>query len=124
MPRSIFEHWLDSDPRVLRIEAGNVASYLLEQARKSRACLFLQGSDRLAYILLDMYERHEKNGVLTVKLPQKEFAELSGVSVKTVYRSLKRFEELDWVTRKDNYFTINNKQYEECKKYMSDLVFR
>lgn len=124
MPRKIFEHWLDSDPRVLRIEAGNVASYLLEQARKSRACLFLQGSDRLAYILLDMYERHAKKGVLTVKLQQKEMAELCGVSVKTVYRSLKRFEELNWIRRKENYFTIDKAQYENCQKYMSELVFR
>lgn len=124
MPRSIFEHWLDLDPRVLRIEAGNVASYLLEQARKSRACLFLQGSDRLAYILLDMYEHDAKNGVLTVKMSQNEFAELCGVSVKTVYRSLKRFEELDWISRKGNYFTLDKKQYEDCTQYMSDLVFR
>ena len=101
-----------------------MASYLLEQARKSRACLFLQGSDRLAYILLDMYERDARKGVLTVKLHQKEFAELCGVSVKTVYRSLKRFEELNWISKKENYFTLNKDQYDNCKQYMSELVFR
>lgn len=124
IPRKIFERWLDMDPKVLRIEAKNVSTYLLEQARKSRACIFLQGSERLAYILLDMYERHQEDGVLSVKISQNELAELSGISTKTVYRSFKMFEENGWITRKGNSFTMNGQQYKECECYMDGRISR
>lgn len=124
LPRKIYERWLDSDPRVLRIEAGNVSGYLLEQARKSRACIFLQGSERLAYILLDMYERQQRDGVLRVKISQNELADLSGVCTKTVYRSIKMFETNDWLTRKGSSFTMNEQQYQNCKRYMDSLISR
>lgn len=124
MPREIFEKWLDADPRVLRLEAMNVSKYLLEQARRSRACIFLQGPDRLGYILLDMYERQQTKGILTMRIPQEELAELCGVSVKTVYRSFKLFEKNGWITRNGRIFTMNEQQYELCGKYISSIVER
>lgn len=124
LPRNVFERWIDEDPKVLRIEAGNVSKYMLEQARKSRACIFLQGSERLAYILLDMYERQEKGGILNIKMMQNELAELSGLSTKTIYRSFKAFENNGWISRKGNGYTMNELQYRDCVRYMDNLISR
>ncbi len=123
LPRTVYEKWLAMDSRVLELEAGNVAKYLLEQGKSSRAFLFLQGADRLLYILLDMYERQQKD-VLKVNLSQTELAELSGICVKTVYRSMKTFEKNDWVTREGKRFTMNRAQYDKCEEYMSHFVLR
>lgn len=124
LPRKVYERWIDSDTRVLRMEAANVSGYLLEQAKKSRAYILLQGTERIACILLDMYERGQNKGVLRVNATKNEFAELSGVSTKTIYRSFIKFEENDWITRNGNEFTMNEQQYQDCKIHMDKLVTR
>lgn len=124
IPRAIFEKWLNSDVKVMRLEAKNVATYLLEQGRNGRACLFLQGSDRLAYILLDMYERYQKDGVLFVKRKRSELSDLSGLCVRTINRSINKFEENGWITRQGIPFTMNKEQYKLCNEYISALIER
>ena len=124
IPRVIFEKWLNSDVRVMRLEARNVATYLLEQGRNSRACLFLQGPDRLAYILLDMYERYQKDGVLFVKKKRSELSDLSGLCTRTIDRAINKFEENGWITRQGIPFTMNKEQYRQCNDYISALIER
>ena len=46
-----YEKWLLTDLRVLKLEAKLTGKSLLEDGRKSRAYLFLQGADRLAMLL-------------------------------------------------------------------------
>ena len=58
---SKFEKWMSADIHALKQEAKQVANYLLEEGRKGRTLLFLQGADRLSMLLVERFERYSKN---------------------------------------------------------------
>ena len=55
-----FEKWMSADIHALKQEAKQVANYLLEEGRKGRTLLFLQGADRLSMLLVERFERYAK----------------------------------------------------------------
>ncbi|MDO5425118.1 MAG: Crp/Fnr family transcriptional regulator [Eubacteriales bacterium] len=124
IPKKTYAKWLDTDIRALKIEAKNVACYLLEEGRNDRAYLFLQGADRLALFLVDTYLKYQVNGVLLVNSTRQELADSSGLCVKTVNRAVKKFEENGWITRKGSKFTMNQEQYGKMNAMVSKLIER
>lgn len=122
IPREKFAKWLSTDIRALKQEAKIIGEYLLEQGRSSRAYLFLQGADRLALLLTDMYAKYAQDGILCVDSTRQEISDISGLCVKTVNRAVKRFEADRWITRKGNKFCIDSKQYGMIKAAVSMLI--
>lgn len=122
IPKPVFERWMNLDIQMLRIETRNTMTALLEQGRNSRSYLFLQGSNRLAFILMNIYREQQKNGVLYVKNTRQELADASGLCVKTVNRAIKKYEENGWITRHGNDFSIDRKQYQILEKMISELI--
>lgn len=55
-----------SDIEVLRKETLITCTYLLEEERRNRLYLFLQGSDRLALMFIHCYEQDNHNGIVCV----------------------------------------------------------
>lgn len=122
IPKKQFEKWLSTDIRALKQEAKAVGEYLLEDGRKGRAFLFLQGSDRLCMLLSELYEKNARDGEYRLKSTRKELAEQSGLCVKTINRAMKKFENTHWVGRKGNQIYISREQYEIMKKSVSDII--
>lgn len=58
IPKEGFKKWLDSDIVALQQESRLMGEYLLEQARDSRMLLFLQGADRVAFLLMKRYRKY------------------------------------------------------------------
>lgn len=124
IPKAVFAKWMSLDIVALQKEAKNISSYLLEQGRTERIYLFLQGADRLAFFLTEKYLKYQKNKLLYVDSTRQELAEASGLCVKTVNRAVKKFQENGWITKIGNKFTINEKQYHELNKSISQLIDR
>lgn len=122
IPKKQFEKWLSTDIRALKQEAKAVGGYLLEDGRKGRAFLFLQGLDRLCMSLSELYEKNARDGEYRLKSTRKELAEQSGLCVKTINRAMKKFENNHWVGRKGNQIYISREQYEIMKKSVSDII--
>lgn len=122
LPRSKFEKWMYSDIRALKNEAKCVGEYLLEQERNSRITLFLQGSDRLALLLTERYEQYHKDGVLQIDEGRQSLADATGLCVKSINRSVKKFMEDDLLTQKGNKILINREQYEGLKEIISSKI--
>lgn len=120
--RAIFEKWMRTDIRALKHEAKLVGEYLLEEGRKGRALLFLQGSDRLAMLFVERYERYARNGVLEVKGGRQDLSNATGLCVKTINRSVKKFADNGWVTKDGNKILIDRNQYEELKKIIASVM--
>lgn len=120
--REKFAEWLRTDIRALKQEAKMIGEYLLEQGRSSRAYLFLQGADRLALLLSDMYKKYAKNGYLFVDSTRQELSDSSGLCVKTVNRAVKKFEEQGFITRKGSKFSIDEGQYLKIREAVSRLI--
>lgn len=124
IPKAAFAKWMSIDIVALQKEARNISCYLLEQGRTERIYLFLQGADRLAFFLTEKYLKYEKNKILYVDSTRQELAEASGLCVKTVNRAIKKFQKNGWITKTGNKFTIDEEQYNELSKSISELIER
>ncbi|MGO5051749.1 Crp/Fnr family transcriptional regulator [Lachnospiraceae bacterium LCP25S3_G4] len=122
IPKIQYEKWLKTDIKALKQEAKFMGEYLLEQGRNSRAFLFLQGSDRLAMLFMGKFEQYAKNGLLTIMSTRVELSEETGLCVKTINRSVKKFEEEKLITRDGNKIMIDAKQYKQLQAIVSAIV--
>lgn len=124
IPKEAYERWLNTDIKALKREAKTVGRYLMETDRKSRSYLFLQGSDRLALYLLDLYKKYAQEDIFVVSRTRQELSEMTGLCVRTVNRAIKKFYENGWITKQGNKFSINKKQYEQMNEVISALIER
>lgn len=122
IPKSKFEKWILNDINALHMEAESMGTYLLEQARKERVFLFLQGIDRIIYLFMQIYEQFNVENLCLISLTRVEIAERSGLSVKTINRSIKKMEECNYISRKGNKISISYNQYLTMKEYLAPIV--
>lgn len=122
IPREGFKKWMDSDIIALQQESRLMGEYLLEQARDSRMLLFLQGADRVAFLLMKQYRKYAENGVVRIKSDRQELSDFTGLCVKTITRSIKKFKEKGLVTTQGSYILINYEQYSRLKNMISEIL--
>lgn len=117
-----FEKWMLNDINALQMEIQSMGSYLLEQARKERAFLFLQGIDRIIYLFTQIYEQHNEGKECLLRLTRVELSERSGLSVKTINRSIKKMVENGYINKIGNKIIISDKQYNKMKQYLAPIL--
>lgn len=117
-----FEKWMYSDIRAMKLEAKRMGEYLLEEGRNSRLFLFMQGSDRLAMLFAERYERYCENGVLELKGNRQSLADETGLCVKSISRGIKKLAEEGMITKAGNRILIDRGQYEELKKMLAAKI--
>ena len=122
IPKERFKKWLDSDIIALQQESRLMGEYLLEQARDSRMLLFLQGADRVAFLLMKRYRKYAENGVMKMKGDRQELSDFTGLCVKTISRSIKKFKESGLITTQGSYILINYEQYCRMEKMISEIL--
>ncbi|MDD7267394.1 MAG: helix-turn-helix domain-containing protein [Lachnospiraceae bacterium] len=122
LSRSMYEKWLGSDIQAVKNEAKLMGEYLLEQGRLSRAYLFLQGSNRLAMLLADRYERYAKHGVLKMRGHRQSLSDATGLCVKTINRAVRSFTEEGIISRDKTTLIINEEQYTRLKQRINQVI--
>lgn len=122
IPKPLFEKWMNTDILALRYESKQVGKYLLEQARRSRAFLFLQGADRLTMLLINRYEKFAEDQVLRIRADRQELSAYTGLSVKTITRAVQKLESLGYVSREGSKIVVDEAQYEKMKEALSEIV--
>lgn len=124
LSRAKYEKWLYSYPETFRLEAKLTCHSLLEEERRNRLYLFLQGADRLALLYVELYEKYNKNGTLYIKASRTSMADETGLCLKSVSRAIRKFSEAGLVTKNGSQLQISKKQYEGLKKIVSDKIDR
>lgn len=122
IPKKDFQKWLDSDTIAMKMEARLMGEYMLEQDRVGRNLLFLQGSNRVAYILMNRYREYAQNGTLRLKKNRQELSDCTGLCIKTITRSINKFKENGLLTTQGNYIVINYEQYLQLEKIVSEIL--
>ena len=117
-----FEKWMKGDLNALLMESKMMVSYLLEQGRRERIFLFMEGTDRVAYLFCQMYEDNQKDGVCTIRFTRQELSDCSGLSVKTINRSIAKLVEDNYIGRDGNKIIITQEQYSRMKKFIAQKV--
>jgi CRP/FNR family cyclic AMP-dependent transcriptional regulator len=120
--KTTFEKWMLNDINALHMEIESMGSYLLEQARKERVFLFLQGIDRIVYLFSQIYEQSNEKNHCVLNLTRVQLSERSGLSIKTINRAIKKMEEDEFINRSGNKIIITNKQYHAMKEYLAPIV--
>lgn len=120
--KSKFEGWMRNDINSLLLETKSMGTYLLEQARKERVFLFLQGIDRVILLFINLYEQMSKNKICILKLTKQNIADRSGLSLKTIYRAIKKMEGEHYIRREGNKIIIQEYQYFKMKEYITTKV--
>ncbi|MFU0828790.1 MAG: CRP/FNR family transcriptional regulator, cyclic AMP receptor protein [Lachnoclostridium sp.] len=122
MSKSKYERWLFNDIHALHMEIESIGRYLLEQARKERVFLFLQGVDRIIYLFTQIFEQSNEKNRCVLNLTRVEISERSGLSVKTINRAIKKMTEEGYISRDGNKIIISYNQYLAMKKYLTPIV--
>lgn len=117
-----FDKWMKSDFHAMKHEAKLMGEYLFEQARNSRAFVFLQGSNRLAYLFINHYEKYAENGVLRLNSDRQELADFTGLCLKTITRSVQKFKAEGLLTKRGNSIVIDHAQYRRLKEIISKIL--
>lgn len=120
--RQIFEKWLNEDNNAYRIQSAKIERYLLKQVRRERLNVLLNGTERVAIMLVRLYEACAANDTTIICINRKEFVETTGLSDRTVTRILKDFEQKKLVSRRGWDVVVNYEQYMEIKKRIDDKV--
>ena len=122
IPFDKYKRWLETDVKALAREAKIVTSYLNEEARQGRLFLFLEGSQRIVFLLLKYYETSNVDGVYETSFTRQSLAEESGLCVKTINRALRKLEEDGLVGKRGNRITINKEQYSKMRATMDKVI--
>ena len=123
MKKEDFRRWIEKDINALLMETKSMGTYMLEQSRKERIFLFLNGMDRLMIIFMEYYDNHQdSSGKAVLKLTRQELSDVSGMSVKTINRSVKKMEEEQFIGRDGNKIIVTKKQYNEMKDYINLMI--
>lgn len=120
--RSKYEAWMLNDMNALHMEVEDMGISLLEQARKERVFLFLQGMDRIMYLFMDIYEKSYGDSVVIIKQTRKDISERTGLSIKTINRSIVKLEENGFISKTGPKIKITKEHYDKITKYLSPIV--
>lgn len=122
LSRKQYEKWIYSDLETFRLEAKLTCTSLLEEERRNRLFLFLKGSDRLGMLFVELYEKYNKNGQLSIKESRQELADATGLCVKSISRAIKQLMENGLITKKGNLILIKRKQYEKLRVFIDEKL--
>lgn len=117
-----FEKWLRSDTNAFQMQAEKIGCYMIEQTKKERLNVLLKATERIAIVLINMYEMHAANGKITTYLSRKDFMDTTGLSERTVTRTLKEFESKGIITRSGWDIVLTNKQYLQLRELVDNKL--
>lgn len=122
LSREQYKRWVWNDNNALRMEFMSMGKYLLDQNRVARVQLFLQGMDRILYMFALQYKKRANGRTLAITSGRQEIAERSGLSIKTVNRSIKKMEEDGFISKNGRKILISEEQYLKMKTYLDSIV--
>lgn len=110
------------DIHALLMQTKAMSVYLLDQARKDRLFLFSQGEDRLSILLQRLYKQGNVNGVAVITLTRNDLARSTGLSVRTINRTVTKFLERQILSKNGRKLIINEEQYHKLKKLIENKI--
>ena len=84
--------------------------------------MFLQGSDRLALLFTQRYEKYAKEGVLSMKGDRQSLSDATGLCVKTINRGVKKFTEEGIISKSGRQIVIDHDQYIRLKSIVDAVI--
>ena len=119
-----FAKWILGDTTAMRLEIQNIIGYMVDQARKDRLYLLLPATGRVCIIFKNLYENYGHGDTYGVYVSRKDLSEMTGLSQRTVTRSLKELEAAGCLSKDGRQFLIDKAQYELICGRLDSLMNR
>ena len=95
-----FAKWVLNDINALKMFTASMTKYLLEQCRKERLFMFLQGEERVLLFLNDFYEKNHSDDKVIIDMSRNDLAKGTALSVRTVNRTVKELIKGGFLVKK------------------------
>ena len=122
LSREQFSKWVLNDINAMKMFTEAMTRYLLDQCRKERLYLFLQGEERVLLFLSDIYEKNGSTDEIVINISRNDLAKGTALSVRTVNRTIKELIKEDLLVKKGRKLILPFEKYQEIKKRLSDKV--
>jgi len=121
--RDDYSYWIHRDINALAMETREMGEYLLEQSRKERLYLFLQGKDRLLMLISLMYrEQCDSRGVCVLQFPREEWSDMTGLSLRTVGRAIRQISDEGFVVHERSRLTVDRVHYRKIREHLGNIT--
>ena len=117
-----FSKWVLNDINAMKMFTEAMTRYLLDQCRKERLYLFLQGEERVLLFLSDIYEKNSSTDEIVINISRNDLAKGTALSVRTVNRTIKELIKEGFLVKKGRKLILPFEKYKEIKKRLSDKV--
>ena len=117
-----FSKWVLNDINAMKMFTEAMTRYLLDQCRKERLYLFLQGEERVLLFLSDIYEKNGSTDEIVINISRNDLAKGTALSVRTVNRTIKELIKEGFLVKKGRKLILPFEKYQEIKKRLSDKV--
>ena len=117
-----FSKWVLNDINAMKMFTEAMTRYLLDQCRKERLYLFLQGEERVLLFLSDIYEKNGSTDEIVINISRNDLAKGTALSVRTVNRTIKELIKEGFLVKKGRKLILPFEKYKEIKKRLSDKV--
>lgn len=122
IPMTVYIRWIQSDQNAMHIDACMTTKQLLYEIRRERVYIFMQGTERLTYFLILYYKQFAKNGICNIRLTRQEISDSTGLSIRTVNRSLTTLLENNCLRKSGNNLMIQREQYDNLREMLVDIL--
>jgi len=120
--RETFKKWIKNDMNAFQIQTREIIKYLLREVRKERLYVLVQGVERIYLTLYELYRAYGQEDTYSIYISRKNFAETTGLSERTVTRTLKELEEKGYIAREGWNILITYEQYQRIKALIEDKI--
>ena len=122
LSREQFAKWVSNDINAMKMFTEAMTRYLLDQCRKERLYLFLQGEDRVLLFLNDFYEKNHFENEVIINMSRNDLARGTALSVRTVNRTVKELIKEGVLIKKGQKLILTSDKYKEIKGRLSDKI--
>lgn len=120
--REKFEKWINNDLQAFKMQTEKVVGYLMDEARRQRLYVMLQGVERVGLVLYDLYETYAKGDKFAMTISRHDLAETTGLSLRTITRTLNAMEEEGLLTKQGRSIIMTREQCEMLREKMEDKI--
>lgn len=118
----IFAKWMKNDINAYRMQVEKTGIYLLEEARKERLYVLIQGVERIYLALHELYQLYAKGGVCNIYVSRKDFTQITGVSERTVTRTITDLANRGYIAKDGWNIVINKEQHKMIRALVEDRI--
>jgi len=112
LPMENYLNWIRNDSEALFLRTRTNMKCILDQTKKERTYLLLNGIDRLVLFMTKYYREHAEDNTCTIEMNRQQIAEETGFSTKTINRSIGKLSDNGGITKKGREISISERQYE------------